>query len=204
MRREMLVVRMKDAEKERCGSPACAWRGDNDLNPDMKQHSSLILAAVLIPLIERCGEFTVMFTRRSAHLTYHPGQICFPGGRINSDDDSPQTAALRETHEEVGLSSKRVELNGELDIYVTRTGFQVTPGVGIVRPPVTFHPDPVEVAEVFEVPLAYVTDPENYEQRSQLQAGQRRYFYVLTYKDRIIWGATAGMLVNLAHVLQEK
>ena len=87
---------------------------------------------------------------------------------------------------------------------MTRTGFQVTPVVGIVRPPVTFHPDPVEVAEVFEVPLAYVTDPENYEQRSQLQAGQRRYFYVLTYKDRIIWGATAGMLVNLAHVLQEK
>ena len=155
----MLVDRMKNAVQIRRSSARCEQRGDNDLNPGMTLHSSLIPAAVLIPLIERRGGFTIMLTKRSQNLTDHPGQICFPGGRIDSTDDGPEFAALRETHEELGLSSKRVEVIGELDIYVTGTGFHITPFVGIVCPPISLNPAPSEVAEVLEVPLALAVDP---------------------------------------------
>ena len=179
-------------------------RGDHDLNPGMAPQESLIPAAVLIPLIDRPGGVTVMLTKRSQHLPDHPGQISFPGGRIDAADAGPAAAALREAQEEVGLPPQCVEVAGELDVYVTRTGFHITPVVGLVRPPFDVRPDPAEVADVFELPLALAINPANYERRARLHEGQRRYFYVLMYEDRIVWGATAGMLVNLAHVLQEK
>ncbi len=179
-------------------------RGDHDLNPGMALQDPLIPAAVLIPLIDRRDGVTVMLTKRAQHLPDHPGQISFPGGRIDATDAGPSAAALREAQEEVGLSPQRVEVAGELDVYVTRTGFHITPVVGLVRPPIDVRPDSAEVADVFELPLALAIDPANYERRARRHEGQRRYFYVLMYEDRIVWGATAGMLVNLAHVLQEK
>lgn len=179
-------------------------RGDHDLNPDLRPEDPLIPAAVLVPLINRRDGVMVMLTKRSEALPDHPGQISFPGGRIDASDASPRAAALREADEEVGLLPNSVEVVGELDIYITRTGFHITPVVGLVRPPFDIRPNPSEVAEVFELPLELAADPTNYERRARLHEGRRRYFYVLTFKDRIIWGATAGMLVNLAQVLYEK
>jgi 8-oxo-dGTP pyrophosphatase MutT (NUDIX family) len=178
-----------------------ADRGDHDLNPDMKPPDQLIPAAVLIPLINRRDGVMVMLTKRSEAVPDHPGQISFPGGHIDASDASPRAAALREADEEVGLPSNSVEVVGELDIYITRTGFHITPVVGLVRPPFDIRPNPSEVAEVFELPFELAVDPANYERRSRVFEGRLRNFYVLTFEDRVVWGATAGMLVNLAQVL---
>ena len=145
----------------------------------------------------------VMLTKRSEALPDHPGQISFPGGRINASDASPRAAALRESDEEVGLSPNSVEVVGELDIYITRTGFHITPVVGIIRPPFDIRPNRSEVAEVFELPLELVVDPANYERCSRVYEGHRRNFYVLNFEKHVIWGVTAGILVNLAQVLHE-
>ncbi len=202
---DILVAKMNAVELARRNSLANApRRGDHDLNPGMTTQDTLIPAAVLVPLIDRRDGVTVMLTERSQHLPDHPGQISFPGGRIDATDAGPAAAALREAQEEVGLSPQRVNIVSELDVYITRTGFHITPIVGLVRPPIDVQPNPAEVAEVFELPLAYAANPANYEQRARLHEGKRRNFYVLTYEDRIVWGATAGMLVNLAQVLQEK
>lgn len=144
---------------------------------------------------------TVLLTQRTAHLSDHAGQISFPGGRIEPGDGSPQHAALREAFEEVGLAPEHVEPIGRLDDYETRTGFLVHPIVGIVTPPFAAKPDPFEVAEVFEVPLAFVLDRRNHRLESRLFKGRERQFYVMPYESRYIWGATAGMLVNLCDVL---
>ena len=179
-------------------------RGDHDLNPDLRPQGPLIPAAVLIPLIDRRDSVMVMLTKRSEALPDHPGQISFPGGRIDATDAGPRAAALREADEEVGLPPNKVEVVGELDIYITRTGFHITPVVGLVRPPFDIRPNPSEVAEVFELPLELAVDPDNYERRSRMHEGRHRNFYVLTFEDRVIWGATAGMLVNLAQVFHGK
>jgi 8-oxo-dGTP pyrophosphatase MutT (NUDIX family) len=176
-------------------------RGDHDLNPGFAPQGALVPAAVLVPIVDRPEGLTVLLTQRTDHLADHAGQISFPGGRIEARDRHPEAAALREAHEEVGLEAGRVALVGRLDLYVTRTGFRVVPVVGIVEPPFTLRPDPVEVAEVFEVPLAFVVDPANHRRHSRHYAGRQRQFYVLSYRHRFIWGATAGMLVNLAQVL---
>lgn len=179
---------------------AVARRGDHDLNPGMAPPSAVRTAAVLVPLVDR-DEPTVVLTRRTDHLVHHPGQISFPGGRIEPEDPHPVAAALREAEEEIGLAPERVEVLGELASYTTRTGFSITPVVGVVRPPVSFRPDPFEVAEVFEVPLAFVLDRANHQRHSREWQNTLRWFYVLPYAGYYIWGATAGMLVNLADVL---
>jgi 8-oxo-dGTP pyrophosphatase MutT (NUDIX family) len=159
-------------------------------------------AAVLVPLVDRKGGMTVLFTRRTAHLANHAGQISFPGGHIEQKDGGDAVAAaLRETEEEVGLARERVELVGRLGTYVTRTGFEVVPVVGVVRPPFDIDPDPHEVAEVFEVPLAHFLDPANHQTHSVVYEGRRRSFYAMPYGDYYIWGATAGMLFNLYEFL---
>lgn len=206
MKRESIITRLNGATAGRWGSGMSraerTERGDHDLNPGMPKPTELVPAAVLVPIVERDGGMTVLLTQRTDHLTAHAGQISFPGGRVETEDRSLEAAALRETEEEVGLQRRHVDLVGQLDIYVTRTGFEVTPVVGIVTPPFAIEPDPFEVADVFEVPLAFIVDPANHEKQSRTYKGMERQFYVLPYENRYIWGATAGMLVNLSEVLR--
>jgi 8-oxo-dGTP pyrophosphatase MutT (NUDIX family) len=177
-------------------------RGDHSLMPgavlDPGPHTP---AAVLVPLVMHGADLTVLLTQRTQHLADHPGQVAFPGGRVEPGDPDPIHTALRETEEEVGLPPDHVSVIGRLDTYVTGTGYEITPIVGLVRAPYPVHPDPFEVADVFEVPLAFVIDVRNHERRSREVKGRTRNFYVLPFPGRYIWGATAGMLVNLAEVL---
>jgi 8-oxo-dGTP pyrophosphatase MutT (NUDIX family) len=159
-------------------------------------------AAVLVPLVERPDGLTVMLTKRTAHLAHHPGQISFPGGRLEPDDQGDRVAcALRETEEEVGLSVDLVQVLGRLDDYTTGTGFLVTPVVGMVRPPFDLSPDTFEVEEVFEVPLGFLLDTSNHSLQSREYKGRQRPFWSMTWDGKVIWGATAGILVNLSEVL---
>ncbi len=179
-----------------------ATRGDHDLNPGMTPASTALRpAAVLVPLVDRAEGMSVLLTQRTAHLSAHAGQIAFPGGRLEPEDEDAIAAALRETEEEIGLSREQVSLIGRLDTYVTGTGFENSPIVGIVSPPFLLSPDPFEVADVFEVPLPFVLDPRNHCRTERVFEERRRVFFVLPYQGRNIWGATAGMLVNLAEVL---
>jgi len=178
-----------------------AKRGDHDLNPGMLPSRALIPAAVLVGLVERPDGIGILFTKRTPHLTDHAGQISFPGGRVDATDADAVAAALREAEEEVGLPRHHVEMIGRLDTYVTRTGFEVTPCVGFVKPPELYRPDPFEVAEVFEVPLRFFRDPASRKLESRLYQGQQRFFYAYPWGEYYIWGATAGMLNNLVEVL---
>ena len=207
MNRDVIARRLQDSTVGRWASGMSREermeRGDHDLNPGMAKPTELVQAAVLVPIVERREGFTVLLTQRTDHLSAHAGQISFPGGRLESTDAGLEAAALRETEEEVGLMRDRIEVVGQLDLYVTRTGFEVTPVVGIVTPPFSLTPDPFEVADVFEVPLSFVIDPANHLKQSRLHNGIQRQFYVLPYDNRYIWGATAGMLVNLSEVLRK-
>ena len=159
-------------------------------------------AAVLVPLVEHADGFTVLLTQRTAHLVHHPGQISFPGGRLEEEDGGDAVvAALRETDEEIGLPAGQVSVLGRLDDYVTGTGFIIAPVVGVVVPPLALRPDPFEVAEIFEVPLDFLLDPENHKLHRRVVAGRHRPFWSMTWDERMIWGATAGILVNLSDVL---
>jgi len=178
-------------------------RGDHDLNPGMKPSSELREAAVLVPLVERPDGLTMMLTQRTDHLDHHPGQISFPGGHVEPDDGTAEMAALREAEEEVGLERKHVHVIGRLDQYITRTGFTITPVVGLVHPDYTVAPDDFEVAEVFEVPLSFLLDAKNHRRDSRVYKGTKREFYAMPFGDYYIWGATAGMIRNLYDVLVE-
>jgi 8-oxo-dGTP pyrophosphatase MutT (NUDIX family) len=176
-------------------------RGDYDLNPKwaetVSEARTLKPAAVLIPIIERAAGMSVLFTRRADHLARHAGQVSFPGGRLSDGDDDEVAAALRETEEEVGLSRTFVTVLGELDRYETGTGFAIHPFVGLVREGFHLTIDKAEVAEAFEVPLVFLMDPTNHEPRSATWQGRERRFYGMTYDGHYIWGATAGILINL-------
>jgi 8-oxo-dGTP pyrophosphatase MutT (NUDIX family) len=177
-------------------------RGDPSPTPDAVPPSGRLTgAAVLVPIVDHPTGLTVLLTQRTTHLTDHGGQISFPGGRIEPSDEHPVAAALRETEEEVGLPASHIEIVGRLDTYVTGTGFEIVPVVALVRAPFPLRPDPSEVAEVFEVPLDFLVDPHNLQRASREWQGTTRFFFALPYEHRYIWGATAGMLVNLAEVL---
>jgi 8-oxo-dGTP pyrophosphatase MutT (NUDIX family) len=175
--------------------------GDHELNADMQPVLPLKPAAVLVPVVDRPDHPTVLLTQRTAHLAHHAGQVSFPGGHIEPGDNGPAETALRETEEEVGLDRRHVRLIGHLDIYITRTGFVVTPVIGIVTPPFALTPDAHEVADVFEVPLAFLMDPANHHRCTATFEGTERHFYAMPYGRHFIWGATAGMLMNLYRVL---
>ncbi len=179
-----------------------AGRGDADLNPGMALPPTLRPAAVLVGLVERAEGFTVLLTRRTEHLQHHAGQVSFPGGRIEERDATPAQAALRETEEEIGLHRSQIDLIGRLDDYMTGTGFCVTPLVGLIRPPFDLQPDPFEVAEVFEVPLPFLLDPANHQTCEKEIRGQQRRYFAMPYGRHYIWGATAGILMNLYEVLR--
>ncbi len=161
-----------------------------------------VAAAVLVPLVEHDTGFTVLLTQRTADLKSHAGQIAFPGGRMEPSDVDAADGALRETEEEIGLARRHIEVLGHLDPYITVSGYEVTPVVGMVTPPFDLKPDPIEVADIFEVPLTFLLDPANHQRHSRTVGDNiARAYYAMPYGDRYIWGATAGMLVNLYEVL---
>ena len=171
-------------------------RSDFDLNPEMapKGDAALTPAAVLVTLVEREEGLSVLLTRRSDTLRRHTGQIALPGGRMDAGE-TPWEAALREAEEEIGLARDLVEVAGLSTPYHTGTGYLITPVVGFVTPPIELSPNPQEVAEIFETPFGFLMDPANHEQRYyDMPDGARRWFYAMTYEERMIWGATAGML----------
>ena len=174
--------------------PAFAVYGDDGTG---KEQAALTAAAVLVPIVRREPALTVIFTQRTAHLKAHSGQVSFPGGRAEPHDPTPEHTALREAQEEIGLPLERVEVLARLPEYLTRTGFRVTPVVGLIEPPLVLTPDPREVDEVFEVPLAFLLDPQNHQRRTRELQGRSVGYYVMEYEQRVIWGATAAMVVNL-------
>ena len=169
-----------------------------------KQHEAARIpgepAAVLL-LVVNHPEPTVVLTQRTSHLAHHAGQIAFPGGRRESGDESAERTALREAAEEIGLDDKRVEVLGRLPEYRTSTGFAVTPIVGWAEPPLTYVPDPHEVADVFEVPLAFLLDVRNHRYESAFYRGRMRHYWAMPYGERFIWGATAGMIVTFQRLM---
>jgi 8-oxo-dGTP pyrophosphatase MutT (NUDIX family) len=180
--------------------PVVYGRSDDDLNPDLDlrlNEKNAAAAAVLVPIIARDPEVTVMLTLRTAHLKAHAGQVAFPGGRIDRSDDNEIAAALREAEEETGLPPSHVEPVGFLDGYLTGTGYRIAPVVGMVKPGFEMRLQAEEVEAVFEVPLRFLMSPENHKVHSREWKGRVRHFYAMPFGNRYIWGATAGMLKSL-------
>ena len=178
-----------------------SWgHSDFDLNPDLVADLAVMdpprPAAVLVPIVAR-AEPAVLLTQRSARLATHSGQISFPGGRMDPEDATPIATALREAEEEIGLDRALVEPLGFLDSYRTGTGFQVSPVVAVVSDTYVLELNRDEVDDAFEVPLAFLMDPSNHQRHSREWRGRVRDFYAMPYGDRYIWGATAGMIVNM-------
>ena len=159
-------------------------------------------ASVLIALVQRPEGLTLLLTQRTAHLTDHAGQISFPGGRAEAYDVDAVDTALRESEEEIGLARRHVEVLGCLPHYLTSTGYCVTPVVALIAPPFELAADASEVAEIFEVPLAFLMDGAHHQRQSFTGPNGRRSFYAMPYDRYYIWGATAGMLRNLFHFLR--
>jgi 8-oxo-dGTP pyrophosphatase MutT (NUDIX family) len=163
--------------------------------------SRVVEAAVMVPLVHRERRLSVLLTQRTAHLTDHPGQISFPGGRVEPRDGTREATALRETEEEIGLACEHVTVLGRLPVYEIPSGFRITPVVGWVEPPFELKLDAFEVAAAFEAPLEHFLDPARYQRREYRFRGRHRHYLAIPYEGRYIWGATAGMLYSLARVL---
>lgn len=176
--------------------------GDHTVAGLPPEPGPLFPAAVLVGLVERPFGITLLLTQRTDHLLHHPGQISFPGGACEAHDATPVETALREAEEEIGLDRRLVEIVGRLPCYQTITGFLITPIVGYIAQPPHLNPHPYEVAEVFELPLAFVLDSANHQLRSCEIKGVCRHYYVLPYQNYFIWGATAAILVELARRLR--
>jgi 8-oxo-dGTP pyrophosphatase MutT (NUDIX family) len=187
--------------------PDVPGRSDDDLNPEARvipEGEAPRPAAVLVPLVPRDGGLHMLLTERQPHMRQHAGQVAFPGGRIDETDLNPIAAALRETEEETGIQPYFVEPVGFLDSYLTSTNYRVIPVVGIVRPGFTVSPHDLEVADVFEVPLAFLMNPEHHERHSRDWQGRLRHYYAMPWQGRYIWGATAGMIRNLYSLMYER
>lgn len=193
MLRELAAVRLLQAAPE-------TWnRSDDDMNLKARMIPDGVKpkpAAVLVPIVQRGDELSVILTRRTADLSTHAGQIAFPGGRCD-DGETSLAAALREAQEETGLASSFIEPLGFLDGYLTVTGYMVAPVVALVRDGFVLAPAPREVDEVFEVPFAFLMNAQNRETHARDWQGHKRKYYAYPYGDRYIWGATAGMIKNL-------
>jgi len=161
----------------------------------------LMPAAVLVAVVDHVSP-TVILTERPKTMRKHPGQISFPGGRIDPGDDGPVAAALREAEEEIALPRDAVEVIGTADRYRTVTGFEVTPVVGVVPPGLSLEPQPGEVAAMFEAPLHFLLDPRHQLVRTAVWQGRERCYYEIEWEGRRIWGATAAMIVNLSRRLE--
>jgi 8-oxo-dGTP pyrophosphatase MutT (NUDIX family) len=188
--------------------PPDALKGHDDYEflTERPQAFCAVKAAVLLPLIQRPSSQegpVLLFTRRTENLTRHSGQVSFPGGRSEPEDISPIETALRETFEETGIAPGFVTVAGYLDRYLTGTGFDIQPVVGLVAEGFALVPDPGEVAALFEVPLAFLLDPANRRRETRLLGGRERRFYAFHYQGHEIWGATAAIIVNLAEHLAD-
>jgi 8-oxo-dGTP pyrophosphatase MutT (NUDIX family) len=161
-------------------------------------------AAVLVPMVAHAGQVSLLFTQRTPHLAAHAGQISFPGGRVEISDASREDTALRETEEEIGLARRHVQVLGTLPEYSIPSGFRITPVVGWLETPFDTRPDPFEVAEIFEAPLAHFLDPARYQRHEYHFNGRHRHYVAIPYEGRYIWGATAGMLLSLARMLSAR
>jgi len=176
------------------------WTPEFVVEPDLNaEQREPVPAAVLVPMVVRHDTLNLLLTLRTAHLNDHAGQISFPGGRADDDDTDAVATALRETEEEIGLSRRHVEVIGCLPDYQTGTGFRVTPVAALVHPPFELEADSFEVAEIFEVPMAFLMNGAHHQRRSALfpNRSSRRGFYTMPYQQYFIWGATAAMLRNL-------
>ncbi len=178
--------------------PEVREHDDYDLAPELRPASfGGIKAAVLLPIVAR-PKPTLLFTRRTETLARHSGQVSFPGGRSEEGDLSPVETALRETQEETGIGAGFITVAGYLDRYLTGTGFDIQPVVGLLAEGFALAPDPREVASVFEVPLAFLLDPANRRRETRHIGGRERRFHAITYQSHEIWGATAAIIVDLA------
>ena len=182
--------------------PAARGLGDGFRLPGREGMS--VPAAVLVPLVNRPQGLQLLLTQRSAHLPDHPGQISFPGGRVEPGDADPAAAALRETGEEIGLAPDNVQVLGHLPSYDTVSGYRVQPVVGWIDPPFELAPDPVEVADVFEVPLEFILDRSNHQRHFRMLGEIRRDYWAIPWLSRYIWGATAAMLLILDRTLRDE
>ena len=174
-------------------------RGDHDADPVMRKIAEvrpIKPAAVLVPVVDH-PEPSVLLTQRAQHLPDHPGQVSFPGGKIDKSDASPLASALREAEEEIGLDRSFVEPIGYLDLYLTTLGYRIVPVIARVKPGFSLTLNVSEVDASFEVPLGYLMDQNNIERHSRDWQGMRRHYYAITFGERYIWGVTAGILRNL-------
>ena len=174
---------------------------ETDLRGEKHGLDSAVDAAVLIPVVDH-SEPTVILTLRTDALPSHPGQVAFPGGKVDPGDDGPIGAALREAEEEIALPRRHVELVGTTDLYLTGTGFHITPVIGVIPPGLDLHPEEGEVAAIFEVPFERLFDPTSFaEQQMEWQGRMRRYFE-MHWEGQRIWGVTAAIIMNLARRLK--
>ena len=174
-------------------------RGDHDADPVMRKIAEvrpIRPAAVLVPIVDH-AEPTVLLTQRAQHLPDHPGQVSFPGGKIDKTDADPRASALREAEEEIGLDRTHVEPLGYLDLYMTTLGYRIVPVIARVKPGFVLSLNASEVDATFEVPLAYLMDQNNVQRHSRDWQGMTRHYYAFTFGERYIWGVTAGILRNL-------
>jgi 8-oxo-dGTP pyrophosphatase MutT (NUDIX family) len=195
---------MPDWLRQRFAQPA-AWTPEFVTEPALTADTRTpVPAAVLVPMVVRADQIHLLLTLRTAHLNDHAGQISFPGGRVDAEDTDAIETALRETEEEIGLARRHIEVIGCLPDYQTGTGFRVTPVAALVHPPFELQADSFEVAEIFEVPLAFLMNGANHQRRSAVLPSrpERRSFYTMPYERYFIWGATAAMLRNLYHFLR--
>lgn len=172
----------------------------DEFAPGFEQFPGARKAAVCIPLVQRPEGLSMLLTRRAGHLVHHAGQISFPGGRVEAEDQNAIETALRETHEEVGIAPHYIQALSEEPVFITNSRFAMRPVVGLVQPDFQLRIDQAEVAEAFEVPLAVLMDPAQH-QLHRLQRGQQptRYYFSMTWQRYFIWGATAVVIRNLYH-----